>query len=67
MRPREVREFSAEELEQKERELVEELFRLKLRRATGQLDNPMRIRALRHDLARVKTVRRERTLQDGGK
>jgi large subunit ribosomal protein L29 len=66
MRPREIREFGLEELAQKEGELVEELFRLKLRKATGQLDNPMRIRAVRHDLARIKTVRRERTLHEEG-
>jgi large subunit ribosomal protein L29 len=66
MRPREIREFGLEELARKEGELVEELFRLKLRKATGQLDNPMRIRAVRHDLARIKTVRRERTLHEEG-
>jgi large subunit ribosomal protein L29 len=67
MRPREIREFSVEELGEKEGELAEELFRLKLRKATGQLDNPTRIRAVRHDLARIKTVRRERTLPGGKK
>lgn len=67
MRPREIRELSAEELGQKERELVEELFRLKLRKATGQLDNPMRLRVVRRDLARVKTVQHERTLQGRGR
>jgi len=67
MRPREIRELSVEELGQKEHELVEELFRLKLRKATAQLDNPMRIWAVRRDLARVKTVQRERALQEGRK
>ena len=67
MRPREIRELSVEELGQKERELVEELFGLRLRKATGQLDNPMRIQTVRRDLARVKTVQRERTLLEGGK
>jgi len=64
MQPKEIRELSAEELGQKEGELAEEFFRLKLRRATGQLDNPMRLRAVRRDLARIKTVRRERTLPE---
>ena len=62
MRPREIRELSAEELGHKEDELVQELFRLKLRKATGQLDNPMRIRVVRRDVARIKTIRRERVL-----
>ncbi len=60
MRPRELREMSLEELVGKERELAEELFRLRLRKTTGQLENPMRIRAVRRDLARVKTIRAER-------
>ncbi len=67
MQPREIRELSAEELGAKESELAEELFRLKLRKATGQLDNPRRIRAVRRDLARMKTVQRERTLPGGEK
>lgn len=61
MRAKEIRDLTTEEMHQKERELAEELFRLRLRKNTGQLDNPMRLRTLRRDLARLKTIRHERT------
>ena len=51
-----VRELSLDELRAKETELIEEIFHLKLRRATGQLANPMRRRTARRELARVKTI-----------
>ena len=60
MRPREIRDLGENELGQKERDLREELFRLRLRGATGQIENKMRARLVRRDLARVLTVRRER-------
>ena len=60
MGAKEIRELGLEELGQKERELVEELFRLRLRKSTGQLENPMRIRTVRRELARIKTVRGQR-------
>ena len=60
MKARDVRELSPDELHTKERELVEALFHLRLRRATSQLPNPMKVRETRRDLARVKTVLRER-------
>ncbi len=63
MKARELRELTDEELAQKERELVEELFNLRFQLATGQIENVGRIRAVRRDIARVKTVRRERQLQ----
>ena len=49
------------ELRTRERELTEELFHLRLRRATSQLANPMKVRETKRDLARVKTVLRQRT------
>jgi large subunit ribosomal protein L29 len=61
MKAAELREMGLEELRAKERELVEELFHLRLRRATSQLPNPMKVRSTRRELARVKTVLRERT------
>jgi large subunit ribosomal protein L29 len=61
MRAKEIRDLTAEEMGQKERDLAEELFRLRLRKRTGQLDNPMRLRTLRRDLARLKTIQHERT------
>ncbi|HEX6970864.1 MAG TPA: 50S ribosomal protein L29 [Limnochordia bacterium] len=62
MKAREVRELSAEELERKLADLKEELFNLRFQAATGQLENPMRMREVRRDIARVKTVQREREL-----
>jgi large subunit ribosomal protein L29 len=59
MRAKEIRDLTGEEIRQKERELVEELFRLRLRKSIGQLDNPMRLRNLRRDIARIKTVQHE--------
>lgn len=53
------REVSAEELEQKLRDLREELFKLKLRAGVAQLENPARIRRLRRQIAIGLTVRRE--------
>lgn len=62
MKANEVRKLTDTELEQKLSELKEELFNLRFQLATGQLDNPMRIRAVRKDIARVKTIMRERAL-----
>lgn len=66
MRAREVRELSIDEMGQKEREIAEEIFRLRMRKSTGQLDNPMRLRLLRRDLARLKTIQQERVAQKAG-
>ena len=49
-----------DELRNRERELVDEIFHLRLRRATAQLANPMKLRETKRDLARVKTVLRDR-------
>lgn len=61
MRASEIRDMTDEERREKARELSEELFRLRLRRGTGQLEDPMQIRKIRRDIARVKTVQHERT------
>lgn len=66
MRAKSVRDLSGDELSTKEKELVEEIFHLRLRRATGQLANPMRRREARRDLARVKTVIAERAGKKAG-
>jgi large subunit ribosomal protein L29 len=63
MKARELREFSSEELQHKQQELIEELFNLRFQLATGQIENVGRITAVRRDIARVKTVQRERQLQ----
>jgi large subunit ribosomal protein L29 len=61
MRARELRELSINELRQKEHDLKAELFNLRFQRATGQLENLMRLTHVKRDIARVKTVLRERT------
>jgi large subunit ribosomal protein L29 len=63
MHASELRQFSFEELQQKHQELIEELFNLRFQLATGQIENVGRIIAVRRDIARVKTVQRERQLQ----
>ena len=60
MRARELHEMSETELEGKLRELAEERFRLRFRSATEAVENPMRFRSLRRDIARVKTILRQR-------
>ena len=57
--------MSMGELQAKEAELVDELFHLRLRRATSQLANPMKPRTTRRDLARVRTILRERAAREG--
>lgn len=61
----EIRDLSPDELRTKEKELLEEIFHLKLRRATGQLANPMRRRHARRELAQVKTIVAQRARQQG--
>ena len=56
MKAAELREGTAEELERKEQDLRRELFNLRFQQATGEIENPMRIRALKKDIARVLTV-----------
>ena len=51
-----LREMNADELRGKERELQEQLFRLRFQKSLGQLDNALKIRETRRDIARVKTV-----------
>ena len=60
-----MREWSADELRSKEREFSDQLFRLKFQMASGQSDVLQKIRVLRRDIARVKTILREGELQAG--
>ncbi len=62
MKPKEVRALSAQQLDEKLNELKKDLFNLRLQHATNQLENPIKIREVKHDIARVKTVIREREL-----
>lgn len=65
MKVQEMRGMSDRELEEKIRDLKEELFNLRFQMATGQLDNVMRIREVKRAIARAKTVKRERELGRG--
>jgi len=62
VKPSEIRALSDEELRAKIDEAKGELFRLRLQLATGQLDNPMKIRETKRRIARLKTILREREL-----
>lgn len=62
MRAEELRDMTEVELAQKLREFKEELFNLRFQHATAQLDNPMRIKEVKKDIARIKTVLREKEL-----
>lgn len=63
MKAAKVRELSAEELKTKERELQEQLFKLRVQKSIGQLDNAIKLRETRREIARVKTVKREKRAQ----
>ncbi|MFQ5882623.1 MAG: 50S ribosomal protein L29 [Candidatus Methylomirabilales bacterium] len=60
MKAKEFRELSTDELRQKRSDLQEDLFRLRMRKAAAQLENPLRLRQFRRDIARVETILRER-------
>ncbi len=64
MKVKEIREMSGEELEAKLLDLKKELFNLRFRHATNQLDNPLAIAEAKKSIARVKTVIRERELEE---
>ena len=57
---KEVRSLSLEKLEEKLQELKKDLFMLRMQHATNQLDNPMQIAAVKKDIARIKTIIREK-------
>ena len=60
MKASELRDLSVEELEVKEKEMVEALFNLRFQHATGQLDNTAQLGKTRKDIARVKTILEEK-------
>lgn len=60
MKPSEVRGLTIDELTQKELEMRRELFNLRFQQATGEIENPMRIRTVRKDIAKVLTIRSEK-------
>ena len=59
---KEIRGLSVEKLEAKLQDLKKDLFMLRMQHATNQLDNPMQIAATKKDIARVKTIIREKTI-----
>ena len=63
MKTTEIRELSAAELDTKLADLKEELFNLRFQMATGQCENPMKIRDVKKSIARIKTIHRERELK----
>ena len=63
MKAKEIRELSAEELNQKLASLKEELFNLRFQHATGQLENPTRIKDVKKTIARIKTIQRENEMK----
>ena len=60
MKAQEIRDLSVEDLQAKLAELTEERFRLRFRSATESIENPMRFRAIRRDIARIHTMLREK-------
>jgi large subunit ribosomal protein L29 len=59
MKIKEIRELSTEELQHKEAELRDQLFKLRFQHSLGQLDNPLKLRNIKRDIARIKTILRE--------
>lgn len=59
MKARELREMSKEELINKEEELKDQLFKLKFQHTLGQLENPMKIKNIKRDIARIETILKE--------
>jgi large subunit ribosomal protein L29 len=62
----EIRDMTDDEIRDRIEQLQEERFRLRFRSATQQLENPMLLRTIRRDISRLKTVQRERELQNQG-
>ena len=63
MTPEQIRDFSDEELVSQENDMAEQIFRLRLQLAMGQSEGTHRLQQLKKDVARIKTIRRERQLQ----
>jgi len=61
---KDVKDMSTDELKQKNTDIAEELFKLRIRHASGQLESPATMKNLRKDIARIKTVLREREGQN---
>ena len=64
MKVKEIREMTTEQIEKRIVDAKQELFNLRFQQATGSLEKPSRIKELRHDVAKCKTVLRERELEE---
>ena len=62
MKTAEIRELGVDELRTKEKDLDDEIFRLRIQKSMGQLEAPAKVRGVRRDLARIKTILREKTV-----
>ena len=60
MKPAELRDLGADELATKERDLNDQLFRMRIQKSMGQLEAPEKMKTVRRDLARIKTVLRQK-------
>ena len=63
MKASEIREMNSEEQKEKLVSLKEELFNLRFQHATGQLENPMRLREVKKSIAKIKTIQREQEME----
>ena len=61
MKAAEIREMSVDDLRVRERDLDDQLFRLRIQKSMGQLEAPAKVRGVRRDLARIKTILREKS------
>ena len=66
MKPADARELSVDELEMRERDLEDQVFRLRIQKSMGTLEAPNKVRTTRHDLARIKTILREKQSGQAG-
>ena len=62
MKPAELRDLGVDELGARERDLTDQLFRMRIQKSMGQLEAPKKIQSVRRDLARIKTVLRQKTV-----
>lgn len=67
MKPSELREVTKDDLKQKELDLRKELFNLRFQQATGEIENPMRIRSIKKEIARILTIITEKKKKDENK
>ena len=62
MKAAEIRDMGVDELRAQEKDLDDQLFRLRIQKSMGQLEAPLKVRTMRRDLARIKTILREKTV-----